>query len=137
MKLTKIFGVSVDYLCGVATQITETSLIDRDYAPNHLRWESYTEGLDYEYRQCIDEGKDVAAYHNLFNDISKMPASGYKDKIGDTLFFLVDSLPTRADYEYCEPNDLNAIRMYRKEKAEPVKMPELSKEELLDKCTGG
>jgi len=78
-------------------------------------WESYAEDLLVEYRQCVEEGKDVESYRALFEAVHQMPPSAHKARMADVLYDLQCELPSRADYAYNEPDDLEAIRALRPE----------------------
>lgn len=74
------------------------------------KWESYAAELPTEYRQAIEEGLEIAEYEALFNATFAMPKGDAKDRISDVLFDLVLNAPTREDYPYDEPSDLDGIR---------------------------
>jgi len=76
-------------------------------------WEAYEEDLMVEYRQCMEEGKAIEPYRQLFEAVHQMPAGACKTRMADVLFDLQMSLPQRADYAYTEPDDLQAIRELR------------------------
>ena len=98
-------------------------------------WEDYSEELLVEYRQCLEEGKDIEAYRALFETVQKMPPSPYKSRMADVLFDLQLALPQRADYAYNEPDDLEAIRALRPGwKQAQTALP--AKEKLEDKVLG-
>ena len=73
-------------------------------------WELYCEQLPTELRQCIEEGLDAEPLRPLFEAASALPRSLDKKALADVLFEMVQKLPTRADYPYVEPSDLDAIR---------------------------
>ena len=80
---------------------------------NQGLWESYAEELNVEYRQCVEEGKDIEAYRALFESVAQMPPGKHKAKIADVLYDLQRTLPRRADYAYQEPDELEEIRALR------------------------
>ena len=113
IAIAKMFNVSMDYFCDRADAELFAGRTDKEYVPDYGKmssWESYAKSLDVEYRQLVDEGKDVENLKDIFLAVEKMPLSKYKDDIADTLFKLVDSLPIRSDYEFVEPNDYDAIK---------------------------
>lgn len=83
-----------------------------DYSMQH-GWESYAAEISVEYRQSIEEGKDIEKYEDLFASVSKMPAGSHKDKIADVLYEIVTKADTRCGYQYTEPDDLPSIRALR------------------------
>lgn len=96
IAIAKMFNVSMDYFCDRADAELFAGRTDKEYVPDYGKmssWESYAKSLDVEYRQLLDEGKDVANLKDVFLAVEKMPLSKYKDDIADTLFKLVDSLP--------------------------------------------
>lgn len=98
-------------------------------------WESYSKELATEYRQCYDEGLDVENYKQLFEEVAKMPESGYKAKMADVLFNLVRDLPYRKDYQFVEPNEWAEI--IASTDGRSVALRKCSKKEIKDKVTGG
>lgn len=80
-----------------------------DYAKLH-EWESYQAQLLTEYRQCLEEGLDVAPYEALFKAVAALPGGEMKERLADVCFEIVCSLPMRADADLWEPNDLPEIR---------------------------
>ena len=86
--------------------------IQPDYEKQHT-WESYAADLPVEYRQCLEEGRDVAAYADLFGAVSRLPAGAHKARLADALYELVTDAPMRPDYPYREPDALEEIRELR------------------------
>lgn len=76
-------------------------------------WEAYSKELAVEYRQCIEEGKDVSAYADVFKAVSAMPAGPAKEKMADVIFDIVLNAPQIPGYKYDEPSDLEGIRALR------------------------
>ena len=103
------------------------------YEKMHV-WECYSKELDVEYKQSLEEGKDIEKYKALFEEVAAMPDGALKEKLADGLFDLVCEAPQRADYPYVEPSDLEGIKKERKEEKTDLKMPE--REELSDKMLG-
>lgn len=79
-----------------------------------IGWELWSKVLPIEYRQCIDEGKDVAQYEDLFKALANLPATDEREKMCDVLFDIINNAPIRADYKYVEPDEIDAIRELRK-----------------------
>jgi len=91
-------------------------LIQPEYAVMH-QWESYAADLMVDYRQCEEEGKDVASLRELFEAVAKLPAGIHKTRIADELFEMTSELPQRRGYPYVEPSDLAEIRALRPNEA--------------------
>ena len=73
-------------------------------------WESYAAGFEFEYRQLLEEGKDVERYAGLFEGVSKLEAGETKTRICEALNEMIQTIPMRKGYEYFEPSDLVSIR---------------------------
>ena len=73
-------------------------------------WESYPEQLRIEYVQSTQEGLDLSAYRELFEQVYRMPRGEYKARMADVLFDLVTNAPRQADYPFEEPSDFESIR---------------------------
>lgn len=80
----------------------------RSYGNRHW-WDEYSEGLDIEFRQSMEEGKDVAAYKTLIDEIRALPRGEYKEAFSDVLFRMLEDAPQRADYPYVEPDEWDEI----------------------------
>ena len=76
-------------------------------------WDCYQKQLSVEYRQSMEEGKDVASLKDLFEAADRLPAGPEKAQIADALFSLVQAAPLRPDFPYREPSDLECIRAER------------------------
>ncbi len=94
----------------------EAGQFTRDYS-SMPHWELYFEELLGEYRQCLDEGKDVEKYEGLFKEIAKLPRSAQKEAMADALFQLLCETEQRADYSYIEPCDLEEIKAQKPQSA--------------------
>lgn len=97
-------------------------------------WESYQKQLDVEYRQSLEEGKDVARYKDLFDAVIAMPENAAKEKMADALWELVFSLPTKKGWRYREPSGLAQIRKERRPFDAALIMPD--RDVLRDKVKG-
>lgn len=76
-------------------------------------WEHYAEELLVEYRQCEEEGLDVAPYKAMFETVQQMPQGEFRERFADLLGDMVLNLPMREDYPFDEPNALEEIRARR------------------------
>lgn len=82
---------------------------------NHAmpKWETYSEELQTERRQCIEEGRDISRYDKLFDALIGMSAGEDKEALADALFEALQKAPEQAGYAYDEPSGLAAIRAAR------------------------
>lgn len=97
-------------------------------------WEVYSRQLNVEYRQSMEEGKDVAALQPLFDAIFQMENGPHKEAMADVLHDMVINAPVRADYPYDEPSGLDEIRAARKPRTVEGEVP--AGETLRDKIAG-
>ena len=98
-------------------------------------WEAYEKELKVEYRQCVEEGKDIEPYRALFESVAQMPPSIHKAQLADVLYDLQQTLPQRPDYAYREPDDLEEIRALRPEWKQP-KQQRTDRDEMADSVLG-
>ncbi len=106
-----------------------------DYSMQFV-WESYASELNVEYRQSVEEGKDIQKYEDLFSAAAKMEACEEKDRIADVLFDIVTQAPVREGYQYDEPDDLPSIRALLRCPENTAKKDAPSGEALYDKIYG-
>lgn len=139
VRIAQRFRVSMDALVldegmRMKQEKQQDGLIQPDYPSMHS-WESYAAELKVEYRQSIEEGKDIADLEGLFKAVDALPQGSEKTRIADVIFDMVRTAPMRADYPYQEPSALVEIRALRPEK-QPEKKPVPGKEQLLEKIHG-
>ncbi len=115
IAISKRFNISVDALLldtsdRMMSELQYDVKIQPEYdgAPS---WESYSQHCALEYRQSIDEGKELALYEGLFYEVDRMPAGEAKEKICDVLFNLSLNAPLRPDYPYYEPSAYSDIQL--------------------------
>jgi ADP-ribosylglycohydrolase len=73
-----------------------------------------SDGLVFELQQATQEGKDVQGLQNEAESILQMDEAGIqKMKAAEDFYDKVSQLPTRKDYPYAEPSDLDGIRKAR------------------------
>lgn len=72
-------------------------------------WEAYYKQLSTEYRQCEEEGLDVAPLKPAFDRIIYMPDCPEKQLYADRLFEELRRLSKKPDYPYVEPDDIDSI----------------------------
>lgn len=104
-----------------------------EYKNIHV-WEKYHNELIIEFMQCIDEGKDLAAYKNIFEAVHNMPEGSHKLEMADVLYKLTMEAPVAEGYKYHEPSDLKGI--FESSSKTETEKKTLSKEELFDKVKG-
>jgi len=97
-------------------------------------WESYAKQLKVEFRQSMEEGKDIEALKPLFDAVAALPDSEYKDALADTIFGMVCDAPQRKGYSYDEPSDIEGIRALRQKQELTLELP---REEVLSEKTLG
>ena len=104
LAISEVFNVSLDYLCGNYRLMHEEGFrMGYEITPSFEKqptWECYSKELAVEYRQSVEEGKDIEAFKELFSEVTSLPDGKYKDKIADVLFEIVTQSPQRADYKY-------------------------------------
>ena len=136
--MAKKFGVSLDtLLLDSNTRTIEELSFEKEFSPEYSSmhgWELYSEQLDVEYVQCLEEGLDIREHKALIDAVSKLPRGKYKEKLSNVIFDIVQSLPKTEGYPYDEPSDLEGIRSRRK--AYDLSKKELSEKELFDKIHG-
>ena len=99
-------------------------------------WESYASELTVEYRQSVEEGKDIQKYEGLFTAAAQMENGEIKDKLADVIYEIVQNAPVREGYQYIEPDDLPSIRALRNRPEETENKDVPSGEDLYDKVYG-
>ncbi len=139
IRIAKRFSVTIDSLIlnsdrRLCEELYPNSQLMPDYSTLGP-WESYSSDLLVEFRQCIDEGKDIEPYRALFNAVQQMPVGPLKKRMGDVLFDLTLSLPMVPDYQYDEPSDLDGIFALCYGNTED-KNQSINMEKLPDKISG-
>ncbi|MGM9682987.1 MAG: ADP-ribosylglycohydrolase family protein [Eubacteriales bacterium] len=87
----------------------DTNIINKSYGKRHW-WDEYCEGLGIEYRQCIEEGRDIESLKPLFDAVSTLPLNKDKDELSDVLFRMILKAPMREEYSFEEPDGIEDIR---------------------------
>lgn len=135
--LSQILNVSLDELltgCGErAKEERHRSGVRPDYTSLHP-WELYSEQLMTEFRQCSEEGLKIGEYEELFKAVSKLPNGEYKERLADVIYDIVSGAPSREDYDFYEPNDLESIKKCRAAVLPQRRSPD--KKLLRDKISG-
>lgn len=139
IRVAKFFNVSIDtLLLGSNKRIAEEMPVDKIIQPQYEsihNWELYSAELMTEYRQSIDEGKDISQYKDLFKAVADMPAGPQKETISNVLFDIVLNAKQVDDYKYIEPSNLEEIRSLRPE-FEYNKNVKIETHELKHKIAG-
>lgn len=136
--ISKKFNVSVDSLILDSNSRTIDNLeydktIQPEYSAIH-RWENYPEQILLEYRQSVEEGKDIEEYKDMFHALQKMRPGKNKSDIADILFRIVLNAPVVQGYEYLEPSEFEMIKASRKPYG--TDLTGIDKQALRDKITG-
>lgn len=98
-------------------------------------WIKYETMLRDEWRQCMDEGKDVAAFEELSRVISENAGETDCRSAAAELGALMQCAQQRADYPFVEPSDLEDIKSVRPSRRHPFQNT-LSREQLSNKLAG-
>lgn len=116
IAIAKHFQVSLDQLLlHEEDYTTEVLRVGRKIVPKYEtlhEWESYASQLRIEYRQSLEEGRDIASYKKLFDAVDSLPAGQSKEKLANTLFEMVMDAYQQEDYPYNEPSSLEDIRKF-------------------------
>ena len=83
-----------------------------DYSKIH-EWELYSADFHHDFRQHMDEGRDVVRYEQLVEAVERLPMGPLREKMADLLYHAMDEAPRRSGYPYDEPSDLAGIRAQR------------------------
>ena len=133
--LSKLFNTSVDILIGGNDErVSKEHFQDILPTKNMCIWEAYEKDLMVEYEQCIEEGKDLKKYQDIFKAVSSMPDSQSKKQMSDILFNIIMNAEQRKDYNYIEPSDYNSIQSLTEQYDFCKNAPD--KEQIYDKIKG-
>ncbi len=112
---------------------------------NHIWLTWKPDDIQTEQLQAEEEGRDLSSVKNEFEILSKKEADqspDFQQRVND-LLDTVQQLPTRADYPYVEPSDLESIRAVRPdvERSKPISLPDERAQEkihgaFLGRCIG-
>ncbi len=95
-------------------------------------WIAFAPELEVEWRQCVDEGLDVADCEEICRRASKIP--GFPLSAAEALAHLLHTRPVRAGFTFDEPDELSAI--LEKRPKESPSLPAVRAEELPDRLLG-
>lgn len=117
IDIARFFNVSLDTLLREEDVRSVDELrLERDIVPHYQAltdWDLYSSTLRTEYRQSLEEGRDVARYQKVFESVAELSPDRYKEALADVLFNVVKDAPQREEYPYNEPSDLENIRKLR------------------------
>ena len=110
IDIARFFNVSLDTLLREEDVRSVDELrLERDIVPHYQAltdWDLYSSTLRTEYRQSLEEGRDVARYQKVFESVAELSPDRYKEALADVLFHVVKDAPQREEYPYNEPSDL-------------------------------
>lgn len=136
--IAKQWNVSLDYLLsGVDSRDVEQIRTSVKHMPSYEKqhpWEAYYKELPIEYRQCIDEGKDIEKYKELINAISNLEDGSLKETLADNLYYTLENAPIRENFKYIEPSDYDEI--VRECRPVNFEYTEQDENHLLDRIKG-
>ena len=91
-------------------------------------WIRFAPDLEVEWRQCFDEGLDVADFEALCADAAR---TGVSEDAAIEIARAMQSRPMRADYPFDEPSNLTEIQARRPQPA--AALPPCDEKALPDK----
>ena len=86
--MADIFGITADSFANDTAECAGVINDSPDF-PSWGGWESYSKMLPIEYKQCVDEGKDIEKYEALFDAVHKLPDTPAKDELADVIYKIV------------------------------------------------
>lgn len=99
-------------------------------------WEAYDEQILVDYRQALEEGKDVAPYAQLCQAVDNMPSGVEKERMADSVFFLLYNAPQRKNFAYTEPSELDGIKQLRNTEKFNIHPAPVAKEKIYGAWMG-
>ncbi|HBP38309.1 MAG TPA: ADP-ribosylglycohydrolase family protein [Clostridiales bacterium] len=119
VAISRRFHVTLDELIVDKSDIkTDEELrFSHRYLPNYATlpgWELYSSNILIEYEQLLDEGRDVAKYKKLAQEIAALPVGKTREDMADYLAGLMHREPVIPEYAFYEPSALEEIRACRK-----------------------
>ena len=89
-------------------------------------WNSYAPYLMIDFKQALSEGKDVESIREIVTAVCRYKQDETKETLADVLYKMMYTAPQVEGYAYQEPDDLQSIRLLRKERASvsKEKLPE-------------
>ena len=123
VRMAQHFGITLDALVlGRDARTQEELPYSRKLRPQYAslpEYESYSSALPTEYRQCTEEGLEIAPFEELFGAAADLPAGEEKERIANVLFDVVLNAKQRPDYPYTEPSGYADIARMCEESGRP------------------
>ena len=117
INIAKIFNVSLDWLNDLSDHRTTDEMRHQDGPiPSYqdmAQWEAYGADLMTDFKQALDEGRDVESLREIVGAVCKYKEDADKEELADTIYRIMYHAPQRQDYPYREPNDIATIRLLR------------------------
>ncbi len=140
LNIAKTFQVSLDWL----NDLPDHRMVDelrrqRHPVPSYQNlgfWNAYAPDLLTDFKQFLAEGKDVEWLREIVLALCHIPQFQEKEDMADILYKIMYQAPTRADFPYREPDDLESIRLLRVERASVAGKPLPDAEIMRNKLTG-
>lgn len=105
-----------------------------DHSSIHV-WELYSARVNFDFKQTLEEGKDVAYLKDLVDAVSGLPLGPFRDELADSIWQEMQKAEQQNDYPYNEPSELEKIKAWRPKTAMLPKL-RLSEEQIYDKVLG-
>lgn len=104
---------------------------------NTLQWLSFSEDIRFELLQAEQEGKEVKAYYEDFQEIERESDWQKKEDLAGILMDKIRDAPVKKDFTYAEPVSLEDILNEREGSEEfDQSVPYTKNEKLLEKVYG-
>lgn len=97
--------------------------------------EKLAPNLMIEYRQCLDEGKDVTAYKPLLEAVVNLQEDNFQEDMADIIYQKLLDIEVSPDFPYYEPSDLRSIQNSRPDERKVFTSPAVN-EKLRQKIAG-
>ncbi len=96
------------------------------------------DNVDQEWLQCMDEGRDVAGFKPLVDEIKSMEPNDPEREIkAIELYEKMNAVSVSPEYKYVEPSEIGQIKLARPQyNVDTLLNRTLGKEELFDKVYG-
>ena len=78
-----------------------------------MRWTAYSDLLEDEYRQCLQEGLQVEPLLEEIRRIQTLSDGSLREEEARSLLARLEVAPVRSDFPYEEPEDYESIRRQR------------------------
>ena len=105
------------------------------YAKEMGGWLDYAAEITIDYKQCVMEGRDVAALEPVMRDIAALSPGDIKKTLAEAFFDAAQMAELRADFPYVEPSGLDEIKAARPQNRRKFEKP-ASGESIREKISG-